>query len=349
MPDGATSPARDSVVFVVPPGRPPSGGDLYNKSLLRALDRAGFRIETTTLADLALGSYPPRTEFWVDSLYIPALAAASPFGPGERLFFIIHCLPSADPGIARIEAEGLRRAENRLFAGASGFLVTSPDTADVLAERGFAGRPILIVPPAPCVAPKGPHITPDIFTGLIVSSLIRGKGIPDYLDALGREVQGTDVFTLRIAGRTDIEPQTASACLEAIGTHPLLRERVVPLGFIPPEELGVEYGRSSVLISPSPGETFGMAFHEARAFGLPILALRAAYSEPFIEPGRTGLLFDSGAELARGTVELIRHPERLGLLAEAAAGSPSATVHTWAEAAGSFLRQRKGYQIFGQR
>ena len=334
MPDGLAA------VFIVPPGRPPSGGDLYNAFLLRALDAEGFRVETTTLAGLVPGAYPPRTEFWADSLYIPALAAADPFGPDDRLFFIIHSLPSVDPGIAGEQAGELRKAEDRLFARASGFVVTGPDTVDVLKERGFAGRPILIVPPAPCVLPKGPPVAPGVFTGLIVSSLIRGKGVPDFLDALGREVRETDDIAVRIAGRTDIEPETASACLGAVAAHPILRKRVVHLGFLPCEELGGEYERSSVLIGPSHGETFGMAFHEARAFGLPILALRAAYSEPFIEPGRNGFLFDSEAELARGTVDLARRPGRLRDLAAAAVRSRPAVSYTWAEAARSFLRQR---------
>lgn len=346
MSDGSARAARGAVVFVVPPGRPPSGGDLYNRFLLRALSSAGFRAGTTTLQRLVRGDYPPRTEFWVDSLYIPAVAAANPFRLGDRVFFVIHSLPSADPGLSPDAAEKLRRAEDLLFARASGFLVTGPGAADALRKRGAAGRPILCVPPAPCVLPKGPAAAPEIFTGLIVGSLIRGKGIPDFLEGLGRGVRATDAFVIRIAGRTDIEPRTAAASLEAVRAHPLLRDRVVHLGFVPYEDLGGEYGRSSVLLSPSSSETFGMAFHEARAFGLPILAVRAPYSEPFIDDGRTGLLFESAAELAEGALELVRDPGRSRRLAAAAAGARPKEAPTWAGAAGSFLSQREGYVIF---
>ena len=346
VPDGSAAAAGGGVVFVVPPGRPPSGGDLYNRLLIRALAAEGFRIETTTLRQLVTGAFPPRTEFWMDSLYIPAMAAVDPFRPGDRVFFIIHSLPSADPGISPDAAETLRRAEDRLFARASGFLVTGPRSAEALGDRGFADVPVLLVPPAPCVLPKGPLGTPDIFTGLIVSSLIRGKGVPDFLHALGREARATDVFAIRIAGRTDIEPETAAGCLEAVNAHPLLRERVVHLGFIPYEGLGGEYEGSSALISPSSSETFGMAFHEARAFGLPILAVRAPYSKPFIEDGRTGLLFESAAELAAGTLEFVRQPERLRRLTASAAESRPSIAWTWADAARSFLSQREGYAIF---
>jgi glycosyltransferase involved in cell wall biosynthesis len=350
VPDAGEAAARGDIVFVVPAGRPPSGGDLYNRFLVRALGAAGLPVETTTLGRLAAdGEYTPRTELWVDSLYIREMVEADPFRPGDRIFFIIHSLPSVDSGISRALAERLRRTEDRLFARASGFLVTGPRTAETLRDRGFGGRPILFVPPAPCVLPKGPAVAPDAFTGLIVSSLIRGKGVPEFLDALGREVLATDAFAIRIAGRTDIEPETAAACLETIGAHPLLRESVIHLGFIPYEELGGEYEQSSVLISPSPAETFGMAFHEARAFGLPILAVRAPYSEPFIEDGRTGFLFESAAELAGGTLELVRRPERLRGLAAAAAERRPAAAYSWADAARSFLGQRASYAIFRQR
>jgi glycosyltransferase involved in cell wall biosynthesis len=89
-----------------------------------------------------------------------------------------------------------------------------------------------------------------------------------------------------------------------------------------------------------------MAFHEARAFGLPILALRAPYSEPYIEPGRTGLLFESVTELARGLLGLVRRPERMAALARQAAADRPADPYSWADAARSFLSQREAYAIF---
>ncbi len=335
MPDGGPA------VFVVPEGHPPSGGDLYNRFLLNALRAAGFRFETTTLHRLTPRLYPAGTEFWVDSLYIPALGERNPFRPDDRIFFIIHSLPSADPGLSEEAAEQLRQAEDWLFPGASGFLVTGPWAGEALNGRGLDEVPVLTVPPAPCVLPKGPVVAPPVFTGLIVSSLIRGKGVPEFLAALGREVRTDDVFAIRIAGRTDIEPETAAASLVAVAAHPLLRKSVRHLGFVPYEDLGEEYGRSSALICPSACETFGMAFHEARIFGLPILAVRAPYSEPFVEAGRTGLLCETAGELPELTLEVARDPERLRELAAGAARARPAAAYTWADAARSFLKQRQ--------
>ncbi|HSA96431.1 MAG TPA: hypothetical protein VLJ16_10280, partial [Acidobacteriota bacterium] len=226
------------VLFVVPAGRPPSGGDLYNGFLLRALKEEGFAVERTTLARLAAGRPAPETELWVDSLYIPAVASAVPCGPRHRVFFIIHSLPSEDPGKTRREAAKLREAEDRAFRGASGFLVTGPRTGEVLKARGYVDLPVIFVPPAPCVLPKGRLEAPKIFTGLIISSLIRGKGVPAFLEALGRAIRPDDLLRIRVAGRVDIEPETAAACLGATNAHPLLRRRVTHLGFVRPEKLG---------------------------------------------------------------------------------------------------------------
>jgi glycosyltransferase involved in cell wall biosynthesis len=340
----AGAPAR--AVFVVPPGRPPSGGDLYNRFLLRALEAEGWPFETATLPRLVPGAFPPRTEFWIDSLYLPGLAAADPFGPDDRVFFIIHWLPSEEPGLAPGPAKALRRTEDRWLGRAAGFLATGPATRDRLRARGFTDKPILLVPPALCVRPEGPRRIPEGFSGLIVSSLTRGKGVPSFLEALGREIREDDGLLIRIAGRTDIEPETAAVCLREVAAHPLLGRRVVHLGFVPPEELGAEYSKSSVLISPSPAEAFGMAFHEARAFGLPVLALRAAYSAPFIEPGRNGLLFGSAAGLARGVRKLARDPRRMRALAVTAAESRPDAARSWTDAARSFLSLREGCAIF---
>ncbi|HSQ79374.1 MAG TPA: hypothetical protein VLN41_02170, partial [Candidatus Bathyarchaeia archaeon] len=130
-------PETGRVVFVVPEGHPPSGGDLYNRLLFAALRDAGFVFETATLRRLTPRSYPAGTEFWVDSLYIPELGERGPFRPDDRLFFIIHSLPSADPGLAAARAERLRWDEDRLFARAAGFLVTGAGMRGVLNGRGF--------------------------------------------------------------------------------------------------------------------------------------------------------------------------------------------------------------------
>jgi len=112
------------------------------------------------------------------------------------------------------------------------------------------------------------------------------------------------------------------------------------LGNLPLDKLGEEYERSSVFLSPSSSETFGMAFHEALAFGLPVLAVKAPYSEPFVEDGRTGLLFRSARAMAGGMLDLVRQPELLQTLAAAARSKRRIADYTWTDAARAWLKQR---------
>jgi len=339
------------VVFVVPPGRPPSGGDLYNRFFLEALKDEGFRFETAVWEDAGLDAPAGAEEVWVDSLYIPRLAEALRDAPrrGPRIFLVVHSLPSEDPGLGPEAAGGLRTVEDLLFARVTGFLATGRPTAESIGRRVGPAKPILLVPPALCVRPTGKVRVPDTCTGLIVSSLIRGKGVPAFLEALAGRVRPQDAFRLRVAGRTDIEPGTAAECLAAVRAHSGLRERVVHLGHLSLDEVAREYEGSSVFVSPSPREGHGMAFHEARAFGLPVLAIRAPYSEPFIAPGSTGFLYDSPDALARGLLGLVRRPERLRSLEAAARRRPARTDYLWPDAARSFLRQRTACAIVPSR
>jgi glycosyltransferase involved in cell wall biosynthesis len=151
-----------------------------------------------------------------------------------------------------------------------------------------------------------------------VSNLVRTKGVFEFLTRLGDRLAPGDEFRIRIAGRTDIEPAHAMACLRAIDTHVGLRGRVEFLGPVSLRRMKGLYERSSVFITASSLETFGMAAHEARAFGLPILGLRAPYLEDLVENGRTGSLGDTVEDLAVGALALIRAPERLAGMSRAA-------------------------------
>ncbi len=346
MPGRRTAAARAGAVFVVPTGVPPSGGDLYNRCLADALSRAGFRCRTVGPEAMPVGRALP-AELWVDGLFMGELEGRlAPARAGRDVFLIVHSLPSLDSALPARTARERRAAERRALDTASGFLVTSAYTRDVLRARGFRDRPIFVVPPATCViAPDGPRPTTR-FMGLVAGSLIPSKGILDYLAALRRLLRPPDDLTLRIAGRADIDPACASACLRTIETDPLLARAAVYLGPLPLERLRAEYAAANVFVSPSRTESYGMAFHDAMACGLPVLALRAPYSEPFIRHGRTGLLCPDAASLARATLSLARRPGRLAALArgaDAARDERERRDYTWNDAALAFLDQYRAW------
>ena len=71
-------------------------------------------------------------------------------------------------------------------------------------------------------------------------------------------------------------------------------------GSLSREELVRKYREAALYLSSSEMETFGMALQEARAFGLPILALEGGYVSRHISVGENGYLFKNIPGLAEG-------------------------------------------------
>ncbi|HEX6763881.1 MAG TPA: glycosyltransferase, partial [Polyangiaceae bacterium] len=90
--------------------------------------------------------------------------------------------------------------------------------------------------------------------------------------------------------------------------------------------------------SASAMETFGMAVHEARAHGLPVLALDGGYVRNAFSDGEDGVLCSSIAELAGTLVELSRDEPAMKSLFDRAQASRRAT-RTWTTAAKEFLTE----------
>jgi glycosyltransferase involved in cell wall biosynthesis len=330
------------MIFVVPESHAePSGGNIYNRSLLKALRKKRIRVTALT-AERALAVMRKKSvgSWWVDSLCLDKLKLFLDLqGARRRVYAIIHDLPSLDPGLSAAERRLREAGESKLLRGASGFLVTSAWTRSVLRKRGLGAKPILVVPPAAAVSPRGPHSVVRGFVGLMVNNLIRRKGVLEFLTCLCQELAETDVFTLSIAGRSDIETDYAGRCLALMGGHPVLKGKTKFLGPLRPAEMKRRYERSSVFISASETETFGMAVREARLFGLPVLALDARYVRDHFPPDHSGTLFRSIPALAKACASLIRNPGSLETLARRARFLAPPKTYDWEDAARLFLDQ----------
>ena len=108
-----------------------------------------------------------------------------------------------------------------------------------------------------------------------------------------RFVAGTPGLRLTIAGEGP--DRTAIARLAAeLGVS----ARVELPGHCTRAELRALYARAHVFVLPSERESFGIAALEARAAGLPVIAMLASGARDFITPGTNGLLARDQRELS---------------------------------------------------
>jgi glycosyltransferase involved in cell wall biosynthesis len=136
-----------------------------------------------------------------------------------------------------------------------------------------------------------------------------------------------------LAGRADLEPGYAQACLARLQSEPL-QGRVQYLGPVEPERLAAYYRAASCFVSASSMETFGMALQEARTYGLPIVARDGGYVRHHFTHGHDGILCDSVASLCETMLALVRDPARLHALCLHAQRSPdTSSDYTWQTAA----------------
>ncbi|MEX2178102.1 MAG: glycosyltransferase [Gemmatimonadaceae bacterium] len=92
--------------------------------------------------------------------------------------------------------------------------------------------------------------------------------------------------------------------------------RVELHGWVNPNGLRAMYGGAHAFALASRNESFGIAALEARAAGLPVIAMRQSGSSEFLEDGTDALLCDDDADLSRALTEVIRDGALRGCLGQ---------------------------------
>ncbi|WP_298585509.1 glycosyltransferase family 4 protein [uncultured Kocuria sp.] len=273
------SEVRAGIDVVVPDdGGRPTGGSLYDRRLVAALDALGRPARLVPVAGdwpapdgaararlrRALGAPAPGRAVVLDGL----VGCAAPetvddaVRSGVPVHLLVHLPLPAETGLDPAIARELARREAAALAAATGVLTTSAwaardvcrryGTADAaVAEPGAERRPVAAGSSPPrllCLA----SLTPRKNQRLLLRALAPLAGLDWTLDLVGPEGDPRHVHGLRAAVRELPDPG-----------------RVRCPGPLEGAALARQWARTDLLLLPSTAETYGMVVTEALAHGVP--------------------------------------------------------------------------------
>lgn len=314
------------LAFVVP-GRLDqlTGGYLYDRHVIDGLRSRGHAVQVLELGpndrETALAELADGTTAVIDGLAIPNLEQAIlAHWRRLRLVALVHHPLAEEAGLSRAAAERLARFEAAALQRCRSVVCPSARTAAAVEAYGFPSDRIFVIPPG--TAKPDRHFRSrrgPVRSLLCVASVIPRKGHRVLVAALAR-IRDLDWQTLCI-GSLDRDPRTAGLIRQMISAAGLGR-RIILAGEQPPRMVMRAYRAADCFVLPSLHEGYGMAFAEAMAYGLPIIAT-AAGAIPETVPREAGLLVRPGdaAALARALRRVIVKP---ALAVRLAAGSRAA-------------------------
>jgi glycosyltransferase involved in cell wall biosynthesis len=132
-----------------------------------------------------------------------------------------------------------------------------------------------------------------------------------------------------------------------VGDGPLRHRVPEALGFVPHPLLGAYYERAAVVCVPSRREGYGVAAHEALAYGRPVVATAVGGLVDAVEDGVTGLLVDSG-RLREAVTALLEDGELRRRLGDAARARAAVQL-SWEAATAALLDAYSGLHEDPQR
>jgi glycosyltransferase involved in cell wall biosynthesis len=266
---------------------------------------------------------PGASAILVDS--IAAALAAPALATRRRRVPVIAVLHQPPGGVdhgtvrTRIQAPLDRLALRR----ADVLIAASDQLAEQLVEAGLAQSRIRVVPPGRDVAPPPVGPVPDLRVGrgaafLTVANWLPQKGILELLEAFAR--LPADAATLHLAGDESADARYAARVRSRLAEADLAG-RVVAHGPLSREDVAGLYRAADAFVLPAASETYGTAWGEAMAFGLPVVGWRAGNLPNLAEDEREGLLLEPGdvEALSQALLRLARDRDvraRLGAAAK---------------------------------
>lgn len=338
-----------------PPDSPvPSGDREMARGLERLLRRLGHSVVMPALSRVAPGVPPPETHLALERRARAQAARligrwrALPVGHPERfdLWFTYHCyyrkpdwlgpIVSRALGIPYVIAEAShssRRAQGptRLGHRAVERALGAADLVLTVNPRDVAGVRARLRPGACQV-----RLPPFIDVGPFRAAAARPANVPPVLLSVGMMRARDKLASYRVLADALQLLKDRDWRAVLVGDGPARGEieaamaplgpRVRFAGARPHGELPALYATADLYLWPAINEAYGMAFLEAQAAGLPVIAGRTGGVPAVVADGVTGLLTPPGdaAAFAAAVARLLDSPEDRARLSMAAAARVAA-------------------------
>lgn len=339
------------LTFVVPGSiEQITGGYLFDRHIVdgvRALGEAvhvvelpGFFPDADATAHSAaarsLAVLPDGSIVVIDGLALPAYdGCLAEHAQRLRLVGFIHHPLSLETGLPPAKAARHAELEARVWRQMHAFICPSQATADALAQAGVSTSKIAVAAPGTDKPASMPARRTDTSIRLLaVGTICARKGYDVLIEALA-SMQSLP-WRLDCIGSLERSPEFAQSLRDSIARF-ALDHRVTLHGELPPERLGAAYAAADVFVLPSFHEGYGMAYAEALAHGLPIVATTAGAIGETV-PAAAALFVDPGD--VNGLRDALRHIlTDAALRARLATGAAhaGATLPTWSQAVTHWL------------
>ena len=325
------------IAFAVPGDlATPTGGYTYDRRIVGELVALGWQVEVLDVGEgfprptaaaraaalAQLMALPQGRPIVIDGLAYGVMAEeAVALQPQHPIVALIHHPLALETGLSDDETAALRESERAALACARHVVATSAATARLLiADYGVpADRLTIVQPGTDRVAPTRRR-PGEALSLLAVGAIVPRKGYDVLIEALAQLKDRH--WQLVIVGDPTRSPDTARRLAQAIVCHRLI-DRVELTGPVTQERLAEFYSAADLFVLPSRFEGYGMAYTEAIAHGVPVVATHAG-AIPDTVPSGAGILIppDDVAALAATLRRLMDNaPERERLAAAARAAS----------------------------
>ncbi len=270
---------------------------MVNDHLIQALSAFGHTVTRYSKDDSP--TIATDVTFW-DTLYLSSLLEQRTDHVSGFQVLLLHS-----------DSAQLRSGLHDLQKRGLGFISMGRFLHDQLIDQGISKENCLLLEPGG----QQPNIKRSFGKGApvklaMVANLTLDKGLLAFFQNWPiDQTPAPAALHVHLYGDPQIDPEHAQSILSWL-QRPEWGGRVSFHGIVPQDQLFSESAGCHALLSVSPSETFGMAIRDARAAGLPVLALKGGNIPYLIEEGVDGKLYAQRESLISDLIRLTREPEK---------------------------------------